>query len=133
MPMSSMAPPDVWRQPPASVGTSSTPPQPLPAGANAAAALAAPAEMGGGYANRPPVQRDHQAGSDQTGMIEVTLAKEPGFERFGFANVPTRDNKALIISWVDSAGLLQMRWNRLVDFSQQVVEGYRIVSVNGIS
>merc|ERR1740130_1160513 len=126
-------PQDMWRP---AVGTSSTPPQPqmLP-GAAAAAALGAsqmPPDTGRS-SSRLPSQRDVQAASDAGSIIEVTLSKEPGFERFGFANVPTRDNRSLVISWVDAAGLLQMKWNRLVDASQQVSEGYRIVSVNGRS
>lgn len=139
MPQHGMPPQEVWRQQPHAanmMGGGSTPPQPPP-GAAAAAALAAtaPGEMGG-YHSRPSTQRDIQVGQDQAaqamaGMIEVVLAKEPGFERFGFANVPTRDNRALAISWVDSSGLLEMKWNRLVSPAQQVTEGAVIMSVNG--
>jgi len=66
--------------------------------------------------------------------IEVTLtkSKEPGCERFGFANVPTRDNRALVISWVAVDGLLQTKWNQLNDLSHQVTEGDMIISSNNV-
>jgi len=66
--------------------------------------------------------------------VEVTLtkSKEPGCERFGFANVPTRDNRALVISWVDVSGLLQTKWNLTVDQSQHVTEGDMIICCNDI-
>lgn len=63
-------------------------------------------------------------------MIEVVLKKEPGMDKFGFANVPNRDNKSLLISWLDSSGLLHAH-NRMVDASRQVSEGDRIIAVNG--
>jgi hypothetical protein len=117
---------------------SSTPPMPQGyhghPGAAAAAALAPP--DAGDYSGRPPSTRDLQVGSDQAPRnsgttVEVRLTKQQGFERFGFANVPTRDNKELVISWVDSAGLLQVMHNQNVGADQQIGEGDKILSVNG--
>lgn len=62
-------------------------------------------------------------------VVEVYLAKEPPFERFGFANVPSRDGRALLISWVDPTGLLEVRWNR-EHHDKRIVEGDRIIAVN---
>lgn len=89
------------------------------AGAHAAAAAAAHASTG-----------QHRG----KGLVEVVLSKskEPGCERFGFANVPTRENRALAISWVDPSGLLQTQWNRKVDLSKRIMENDVIISVNGV-
>lgn len=68
------------------------------------------------------------------GCIEVTLAKDMGGERadrFGFANVPTQDARALQITWIDNSGLLG-RWNRMQP-DRQVREGDLIIAVNGVS
>lgn len=66
--------------------------------------------------------------------VEVVLTKDTGegrMERFGFANVPTTDSRALAITWIDQSGLLAM-WNRSKP-ALAVREGDFIVSVNGIS
>merc|ERR1711862_181392 len=49
---------------------------------------------------------------DGESVVDVSLVKEPPFERFGFANVPSRDGRALLVSWVDPTGLLEVKWNR---------------------
>mmetsp|Transcript_142183 Transcript_142183/g.247812 ORF Transcript_142183/g.247812 Transcript_142183/m.247812 type:complete len:621 (-) Transcript_142183:108-1970(-) len=69
-------------------------------------------------------------------VIEVTISKDTSAggeraQRFGFANVPTRDARALLISWVDQHGLLA-RWNRTFP-EKAVSEGDRIVTVNNAS
>merc|ERR1712125_286718 len=64
-----------------------------------------------------------------TNVVEMTLSKTPS-ERFGFANVPTQDARALIISWIDQQGLLAA-WNaRNVDRAAR--EGDRLLFVNGV-
>lgn len=67
--------------------------------------------------------------------VDVLLSKEPGQaghgQRFGFANVPARDGKGVLISWVDDHGLLG-RWNRLYP-DKAVSDGDRVVAVNGVS
>lgn len=67
--------------------------------------------------------------------IEVELYKDhsaPGMDRFGFANVPTPDGRALIVNWIDPSGLLGSRWNRTYP-ARAVREGDLIIGVNDIS
>eukprot|EP00747_Dinoflagellata_sp_TGD_P021923 gnl/TRDRNA2_/TRDRNA2_128787_c0_seq2.p1 gnl/TRDRNA2_/TRDRNA2_128787_c0~~gnl/TRDRNA2_/TRDRNA2_128787_c0_seq2.p1 ORF type:complete len:515 (+),score=53.50 gnl/TRDRNA2_/TRDRNA2_128787_c0_seq2:79-1545(+) len=66
-------------------------------------------------------------------VVEVKLVKDAmqGAQRFGFANVPTKDGLALIISWIDDDGLLG-RWNQ-THRDKRVNEGDRIVAVNAVS
>lgn len=87
--------------------------------------MAAQATLAGGY-------------EEAFQSVEVVLSKEPGGgargpgqQRFGFANVPTRDGRGLIVSWVDEVGLLY-RWNRAHP-DKAVHEGDRIVAVNSAS
>lgn len=89
------------------------------------AQMAAQATLAGGY-------------EEAFQSVEVVLSKEPGGgargpgqQRFGFANVPTRDGRGLIVSWVDEVGLLY-RWNRAHP-DKAVHEGDRIVAVNSAS
>merc|ERR1712007_252268 len=69
-------------------------------------------------------------------VVEVVLSKDnPAGDRqqkqyFGFANVPTPDNRGLLLSWIDHNGLLA-QWN--CNHPEHAVrEGDRILSVNGV-
>lgn len=113
----------------------------MPGSARSSLAATAPvADRGFSLApaeDRPPSSRTSRtsrsgpSANDQApGILEVPLAKEPGLERYGFANVPTHDNRALTISWIDLHGLLEQRWNRKVQNASQVLEGDIILAVN---
>lgn len=67
--------------------------------------------------------------------VEVTLSKGINggerTDRFGFANVPTADGRALLINWLDLNGLLGM-WNRNHP-DKAIREGDIILAVNGVA
>eukprot|EP00928_Gymnodinium_smaydae_P035409 TRINITY_DN24926_c0_g3_i1.p1 TRINITY_DN24926_c0_g3~~TRINITY_DN24926_c0_g3_i1.p1 ORF type:complete len:612 (-),score=109.98 TRINITY_DN24926_c0_g3_i1:102-1937(-) len=70
----------------------------------------------------------------EPGSFEVILRKDPSAGergmRFGFANVPTADGRALLISWIDPHGLLGA-WCQ--NYPEQAArEGDRILAVNGV-
>lgn len=91
-------------------------------------------------ANGAPPLRQYDMGMRQPGWqqersvisgLEVVLSKDPmdrDNSRFGFANVPATNGRALLITWVDPSGLLG-KWNR--EHPDRVVhEGDIILSVN---
>lgn len=66
--------------------------------------------------------------------FEVALSKDTvvGSERrFGFANVPSQDQRSLLVTWIDMNGLLRA-WNT-ANGNRAVQEGDAIISVNGVS
>merc|ERR1712083_672589 len=77
--------------------------------------------MGGGSSRIAPLRHYCRIAPGQTspigppaGCLEVALSKDPNDRdnsRFGFANVPATNGRALLITWVDSGGLLG-KWNR---------------------
>jgi len=87
---------------------------------------------------RLPAPASLAGGSEEAFQsVEVVLSKEPGRpgtpgqQRYGFANVPTRDGRGLVVSWMDDLGLL-CRWNRKHP-DKAVSEGDRVVAVNSAS
>jgi len=126
-------------------GTSTPPLAPLvpvevevQARGHAATRAPSPPRQVGPIAHRTPEQLVTPAVAvteEVSDTVEVLLSKDAaGSEaerRFGFANVPTRDGRALLMSWVDGAGLLA-RWNRM-NPNKAVQEGDRIIRVNNVS
>jgi hypothetical protein len=143
----SVTPPQAWR--------TTLPSQPLPTGLSPSTATSTSirhhspisstvgsATMLGGtsaaasntVAHQSSVSQDDSqiASHGRESVIDVLLSKDPPFERFGFANVPSRDARALLVSWVDPAGLLEVKWNRERP-DKRVLEGDRILAVNNRS
>jgi len=145
------SPSQVWRAPsypqmqPPSVGSaippySSTPPRSMPTlpsmsslGSNAIAGtvpVTAAPTMASPRQPSPKQERSPRMSSrEDESAVDVYLVKEPPFERFGFANVPSRDGRALLVSWVDPSGLLEVKWNREHQ-DKRILEGDRIIAVN---
>lgn len=81
--------------------------------------------------NRPAPVRHYDVGMRTGDCLEVQLTKNPNDRinsRFGFANVPATNGRALLITWTDPSGLLAA-WNR--DHPDKLIqEGDLIFAVN---